>query len=98
MMRHVPRPGPGYMDGFWGPGILPGLFMILLFGLLVAVAIMLVINLRRGRIQIPGQYAPWKDPALEAVRMRYARGEIGHEEFTSISQRLRERGPAGDTS
>lgn len=96
MFRHVPR--PGYVDGFWGPSILPGLFTILLFGLLVAIAIMLIINLRRGRIQIPGQYARWKDPAVEAVQMRYARGEIGHEEFLSISQRLRERSPAGDTS
>jgi len=90
-----------YNDGFahQGPGPWGWLFMVLVLAALV-VGVVVVVRLwqqgqrpaRSGAVPTaPG--APWMDPAVTELRMRYARGEIDWEEF---SQRLAGLGyPAG---
>jgi hypothetical protein len=110
MYRYHPE-GRGFM--FFGGGhFLASLVGLLVIGLLVAILVMLIINIRRGWVQFPGRYqgtrdsgtatatTPWPsqtsetvpttrvDPAMEEVRMRYARGEISREEFAAITRDL----------
>ena len=62
--------------------------------LLVAVAALVVIAVRvlldgRGRVAQAAAAPPTRvDEALAAARMRYARGEIGREDFLRISEDL----------
>ncbi|HEX7788577.1 MAG TPA: SHOCT domain-containing protein [Methylomirabilota bacterium] len=68
------------MWGVWGLGMA---LMMLLFWGLVIVAIVLGIRwmMAQGRVSR-------NDPALEILRQRYARGEIGKEEFESMRRDL----------
>ena len=68
---------------FWGPGWWP-------FGpLLMLVFWVIVIGLVVGAIRRWGwSYALRPDSALETLRMRYAKGEIGREEFEAMRRDL----------
>ena len=84
-------------DGHWGffahhhhgPGIVGGIFFLLLVALAIAALVWLVMSITgRG----PAPTAVRGDGALETVRMRYARGEIDRDEFSKLNADL--GGPA----
>lgn len=68
----------GGMDGWgwWGMGIVHGLlwWAILVLGIIVLVRLL-------GRDSRRGSGAPAQETALDILKKRYARGEIGREEF-----------------
>lgn len=75
--------GPGHMDGDWGWGGWLGMvLMMVLFWTLVAAVIVAAIRTSRG-----GHPRAESTP-LDVAAMRYARGEIGEEEFQRIKQGL----------
>lgn len=78
-----------WWSGFFG-GILPFLFLLALLGIAVW-AIARASSTARGPAPIPSS-ASRTDPALEEVRLRYARGEMNREEFV---QRARDLGATG---
>ena len=83
--------GHGWWWAFFG-GLLPALLLIGLIGVAAWAFLWLT---GRGPGAIRGWAAasvPRPDGALEEVRLRYARGEIGREEFL---QRAADLGPAG---
>lgn len=99
-----------YPDGYWigGPPLWMELLGWLLFVLLVAVAVGLVVVAvlrltgRRGAA-VAGPRPPWAqahwsspgpDPALQAVRLRYAQGELGREEYLRLVADLGGQMPA----
>jgi putative membrane protein len=72
---------------WWGPG----LFMFILFLILIGVGIWAVMRLTsRGPAAAAPPLPPpaGRDPALEEVRLRYARGEIDRDEFVRRSHDL----------
>jgi putative membrane protein len=75
----------GWWWGFWGHFI-PFILFLLLVGLVVWAVLRVS---RRGFGPGPGSagFAPVfaRDPALEEVRLRYARGEMSREEFVQRS-------------
>jgi putative membrane protein len=78
----------GWWWGFWAHFI-PFLFFVALIGLVVWAVVRV-----SGRAVVPAVapagFAPASrmDPALEEVRLRYARGEMSREEFVQRSQDL----------
>jgi putative membrane protein len=76
-----------------GGGLLIGLFLLLLFlilvGGLVAVVIWLARSGRGGQMGSPRAPLPDQEDALEILRRRYARGEISREEFETMRDDLR---------
>ncbi len=71
--------------GDWGMGIFGGLSMIL-WWVLVIVAVVLLVRWLSGTGVGGGR--PQGDSALTILRERYARGEIGKEEFESRKRDL----------
>jgi uncharacterized membrane protein len=93
MLARFPGHHDGRLEGF---GPVEGLIGLLVVGLIVAGVALLIINLARSnRVQSVTAYAPQppRDPALEAVRMRYARGEISREEYAAVAADLEGRPP-----
>ncbi len=89
-------PNGPYMDHGVGWWFFAAVMPLLLFGLLVALIVWAVLHFNRT----PGSNAlpppppppgPRMDPALEEVRLRYARGEMSREEFL---ERFRDLGGA----
>jgi|GEM_PF-608824 len=94
MFRNRMGPGPGW------EGARPGLLFLLFLALLLAVAVVGGIALFRSTRNRPGgvPVAPaWlpPDPALHELRLRYARGDIGREEYL---QRAADLGQSGAQS
>lgn len=87
-------PMGGMMGGWSGPWW-GWLMMLLFWGVLVAVPIALVRLLwppaGRGGAGTGAGPGSSRDEALETLRQRYARGEIGREEFLRIRDDLRDR-------
>jgi putative membrane protein len=87
----------GWWWHFFG-ALIPLLFFALLIGLIVWVVLRL-----SGRgfgpaamATVPtGAVAPRRDPAIEEVRLRYARGEMSREEFVQRSLDLSGGDPRG---
>jgi uncharacterized membrane protein len=77
---------PGYVhhDAWWG---FFHLLPIVLFLVAVGVAIWAV--LRFTSRPVVGAIAPVRDPAVEELRIRYARGELARDDF---AQRMRDLG------
>ena len=75
--------GPGWMIGIMGVNVLIGL------GLLALVIVGIVAGLR-WLTESSGQHAAGSrsDSALDLLRERYAKGEIGRDEFQRIRQDL----------
>ncbi|HSE05669.1 MAG TPA: SHOCT domain-containing protein [Methylomirabilota bacterium] len=69
------------MWGVWGVGMM---FMMLVFWALVIVGIMLAIRWLVSQSREGGA----RDPALDTLRQRYARGEIDREEFETRKRDL----------
>jgi putative membrane protein len=81
---------PSYTHhGFWLFGVIP----FLMFLVLVAVAVWAVLRLS-SRPAGPAAFGPRtappmpRDPAVEELRVRYARGELDREEFLQRSRDL----------
>ena len=76
-----------------------GLMSFIIMGLLIALLVMAIMALRRGAFQGAGRYTPRSDapvstaarsdPALDEVRMRYARGEINRDEYRAMCKTSR---------
>ena len=82
-------PGGGMMGwgyGGYGMGFLGGIFMLLFWGLII-VGLVLVVRWLWDRAQ-PGAGAGAGDAPLDILKRRYARGEIGKEEFERIKKDL----------
>lgn len=76
---------PRWADGgWWLWGIVPLLMLLLLGGLIVWA----VLRLSRPVPAAMPPAPPLRDPVLEEVRLRYARGEIDREEFLQRSRDL----------
>ncbi len=71
--------------GDWGMGIFGGLWMIL-WWVLIIVAVVVLVRWLSGTGAGGGR--PAGDSALAILRERYARGEIGKEEFESRKRDL----------
>ncbi len=88
--------GWGYQEGPGGWGIFMMLMMVLFWGLLVwgiVASVRHYANSRAG--QLPGASASSSSgAALEALRLRYAKGEIDDEEFERRRATLEKGGPA----
>lgn len=87
------------MDWDWGPepwfGIFPLLGAVLQIAFWVAAVAVLIMVLRRR----PGQTSgPRRSPALDALEERYARGEIGRDEFLERRAVLERDGGTGSSS
>jgi putative membrane protein len=84
------RVDPGYYHhGFWLFELIP----ILMFVVVVGVAVWAVIRLSSrpaGPVPFGSRATPPmpRDPALEELRVRYARGEVDREEFLQRSRDL----------
>jgi len=75
--------GPGMMGGFGWGGFGP-IFMILFWGLIIWG----IVALARG-VTGPGSPGPsYPDSAIEVLKRRYARGEIGKEEYEEKKREL----------
>jgi len=91
-MLEIHRFHPG---GFEGPegwhilgGVLPFLFFLILIGVAVW-AIVRVTSANRGQLAGAGVAPmPRSDPALEELRLQYARGDVSREEFVQRSRDL----------
>jgi putative membrane protein len=70
---------------WWGFGWVPLLLLVVLIGVLVWAVLR---STRPSHVQPPAPAAPPRDPVLEEVRLRYARGEISREEFLQRFQDL----------
>ena len=73
-------------------------FLVLLLiavAALVVIAVRVLLDGRGGTAQPPAPLSARVDEALAAARMRYARGEIGREDFLRMSEDL--GGPAAAT-
>ncbi len=81
-------PGGGMLGwGLGGLGMAAGGVFMLLFWALVVVGVALAVRWlwQRGR---PARSDRGRDTALDILRERYARGEIGREEFEAKKQDL----------
>lgn len=68
-----------YMGGYgWGHMLFGGLMMVLFWGAALALAVLLVRGLTRNRGETLSQQRP---TALDILKERYARGEIGQQEY-----------------
>ena len=74
----------GHNGGHWWLGALLGL---LLFGAIVAVAVLLGLRLARGPRHWGGPHMG-HDQALAQLRLRYARGEVTRDEYLRTSADL----------
>jgi len=73
--------GPGMMGDYgWGMGWFGGIFMLLFWGAII-VGLFLAIRWLWVSSAHGTRKSELKDSALEILRQRYARGEIGKEEF-----------------
>jgi putative membrane protein len=73
--------GGGHMDG-WGAWLLMAVFMVLVWGSIIAFGIWLARSMGGHAQAAPGS------AALDIARDRYARGEISDEEFERIKRGL----------
>lgn len=74
--------------GFEGWGMGFGFIFMILFWALIAAAILAVIRWALRASESPERHAPREKSPLEIVRERYARGEIGREEYEQLKQDL----------
>ena len=77
---------PGGMFG-WGFSIF-GMFLMLVFWVLVIAGIVLVVKWLVEQGRQPGGPRPSGESALDILKKRYAQGEIGREEFETKKRDL----------
>jgi len=79
MMWGLGYGGWGHMGSWIGP-----IFMVAFWALLIVGGVFLV----RFLVRLGREHGTKADSALEILKRRYARGEIGQEEFTSTRKDL----------
>ena len=85
----------GMMDGGWGIfAIIGTLIPLLLFGGLIAVIVWAVVRITANRQGAGAELRAGGDSAEEVLRQRFAKGEIGAEEYEERHRTLREESPA----
>jgi uncharacterized membrane protein len=76
---------------------IPGVVLLVMFAVLIGVIVWAVLHITRAEAAkrgpaVPGTppppFAGQEDPALSALRMRYARGEIDRAEFARVAADL----------
>lgn len=77
-------------------GLLAGLVGVLLFAGLLGVVVLAAIGILPARGALSGRTQPRTDPAEETLRGRFARGEVGAEEFGKALRTLRGEPAHGD--
>ncbi len=75
------------IGGSWVGGLIGLAFMLLVMGGVAAVIVYAVRSFARGSYPAPA-IGPNADRALAALRERYARGEIDHDEYEERERRL----------
>ncbi len=85
--------GPGMMDGNFGFGMMNGfgfgsLFMILFWGVVIALGVWLISGLVSRTSSQPPTSLPPADSALDILKKRYARGEITKEQYEQMRRDL----------
>lgn len=80
----MPAAAQVYRDGMWhgwswGPMLLGGLMMILFWAAVITLVVLLVRWL--AGLGTTREQRPYKSSAVEILEERFARGEIGREEF-----------------
>jgi uncharacterized membrane protein len=99
--------GPRYAHDAWWYGPLHVVLLLLLIALLVVGVVWLVRRLQIGSAAVPAVAAgttaalpvagPAADPALAALRLRYARGEVSRDDYLQAIEDLTGAvGGAGD--
>jgi len=83
------RGGPTVITVHAGGHPLLALLLLVLIVLLIVCAVVWLFRLspRGARHALPAGLTP-RDPAVESIRLRYARGEIGRDEFLRASADL----------
>ncbi len=80
-------PGGGMMGwGWYGMGFLGWLFMLVFWGLIITVLVLVVQRLWDRRR--PGSGEGSGEAPLDILKRRYARGEIGKEEYDQMKRDL----------
>lgn len=75
--------------GSWGSGIFPhGIFFMLVWILIIALAIYVAIRIFRTRTPNTGAWSQDRIDSLQILKARFANGEITQEEFAKIKQVL----------
>jgi len=91
-MLEIHRFHPGGFDGPGGWHILGGVLPFLFFLILIGVAVWAIVRVTSAnRAQYAGAGVaptPRLDPALEELRLQYARGDVSREEFVQRSRDL----------
>src|SRR2546423_7447208 len=81
--------GPGWHDGV---GLFGGLFGIVLFAAFIGLLVWALLRLMSHDHRLPHAPAggPWqsRDAALDAARMRYARGELDRDQYFRVVEDL----------
>lgn len=80
----LPAEAQVYRDGMWyswgwGPMLLGGLMMVLFWAAVITLVVLLVRWL--AGLGTTREQRPYKSSAIEVLEERFARGEIGREEF-----------------
>jgi putative membrane protein len=91
-MLEIHRFHPGGFEGPEGWHILGGVLPFLFFLILIGVAVWAIVRVTSAnRAQLAGAGVapmPRSDPALEELRLQYARGDVSREEFVQRSRDL----------
>ena len=75
-----------WMDGgfHWGWMLFGGLMMLMFWGGLIALAVLIIRSLTNGESRSSSSDLSSQKTPLQILEERYARGEIGKDEFESI--------------
>jgi uncharacterized membrane protein len=88
MWRHGHFPPFSWIGNFFPGGIISTLIWVLIFLALVYLAIKLFRALTSEQIKQDRD----RFDSLEILKMRYARGEIGHEDYLTMKETLKQSG------
>jgi putative membrane protein len=82
--------GCGYFPYFsWMGGVFPGgIFSFLMWALIILALVYLAIRISRSLKSGQTEQNRDREDSLEILKVRYARGELGHEEYAKMKNTL----------